>query len=108
NSFQTVDRFEFELNKHSAAYGVAVDTAGNVHVTGHIFTAVRSYQPGQWLTRRLSAGTWSTTDHYFLSPASTSMGLNIVADSAGNAFAAGMASDLVGEHWWVVRRQFAP
>lgn len=107
-SFQTIDRFEFELNKHSAAYGVSVDGSGNVHVTGHGFTAVGSYQPGHWITRRLSAGVWSTTDHYFLSPASSSMGLNIVADSANNVFASGLANDALGGHYWVVRRQLAP
>jgi hypothetical protein len=109
-SFQTVDRFELEPDKGAMASGVCVDASGNMHVTGLGFSAVDSYTPAHWITRRLSAatGTWSTTDHYYLDPASTAQGMNIAADFSGNVFASGWANDLTSRHEWVVRRQLAP
>lgn len=110
NSFQTVDRFELEPNKRSLAWAVSADPSGDVHVTGSGSATVGSSTNTHWITRRLSAatGTWSTTDHYFLAPSYSAEGHYIVADPAGNVFAAGTAADGTSNHAWVVRRQLAP
>ena len=101
NSFQTVDRYERALNGGAYANAVVVDAQGNVNVTGGA---------GQWITRRLQAGstTWTTTDHFFLNTAYGSAGYSIAADRDGNVFAGGLAYDGIGWHDWVVRRQLAP
>ena len=110
-SFQPLDTFEFETNKGAIAHGVSVDPVGNVHVTGFAGSTVGSYVVNHWITRRLpagSGGTWENTDHYFLSSSNTASGYRIVADSAGNVFAAGNANDGTINHNWMVRRQLAP
>ena len=101
NSFQTLDRYERVLNGSAYANAVVVDAQGNVNVIG---------DAGQWITRRLQAGstTWTTTDHFFLNTAYRSAGYNIAADRDGNVFASGLANDGIGWHDWVVRRQLAP
>jgi hypothetical protein len=101
DSFQTIDRFELESNRHSAANGVCVDSRGDVHVTGFASVTVGTYQPGRWITRQLSEVTqqWATTDHFYLTEAGGSAGRDTVA-APGNIFAFGGASG----HEWISRR----
>ena len=110
SSFLPVDRFELELNKGAVARGVTVDLEGNLHVIGTAASTVAGYTRNRWFTRTLKAGAteWLNADHYFLSPSEASIGHNIVADSAGNVFAAGRADEPTVLHNWVVRRQLAP
>ena len=99
-SFGTVDTFELDPNQYTTAWGVAVDGADNVHVTG--FARRSSSTPqSRWITRRLAAGSnsWVTTDD------AGGAGHGIAADLADNIFAIGNADGVAD---WSVRRQLAP
>jgi hypothetical protein len=97
-SFQTIDQFELEPNRHAAAYGVTVDAAGGLHVTGQAFGTVNGSVTSRFVTRYLSSPSesWVTTDVF----STTGLGRGIAVGTAGNVFSAGGAAG----HDWVVRR----
>jgi hypothetical protein len=106
----TVDQFR-SPNVIAHAYGVAVDGADNVHVTGAGWTtsSVR-----RWVSRKgqlSTAGVWSwqTTDDFSYTPNASSQGNAIVAGPLGSVLSLGSGTDSAGvAHNWVLRRNVPP
>lgn len=105
-SWTTVDQFQGS-NGSAQAFGVAVDSNDNVHVTGTGWSGSSS-SVRHWITRQrfAASGLWATTDDFFLASTGYSEGRTITAAPLGYMYGAGIASDAAGAaHGWIVRKR---
>ena len=107
--WSTFDQYQYPSGS-AQALGVTVDVNNNVHVTGTAWTGPSSSYR-HWITRQRSAitGIWSTSEDFSLASSGYAEGRSIAADSLGNLYGAGAASDAAGiAHGWLVRRKLVP
>lgn len=96
----TTDTRVVNASGWNEAISAAVDSTGNVHVTGQSLVTVNGIQTWHWLTKRLDAvsQTWATTDGQEGGPR------RIATDPLGNIYWGG-SSPLNG---WLIRKSPAP
>jgi Beta-propeller repeat len=95
----------------SVAYGVAVDTAGNIYVAGSAQATQKGFYSDQWVVRRSTNGgsTWSTVDNFTLESsrnyqAPLGWPTKITIAPSGDLFVCGFLTASDGSRHWLTRQ----
>ncbi len=100
--WSTVDRYEQTADKNSFAYGVEVDSTGNIYVVGY---GSDTSNIQHWIVRKSTdaGATWSTIVDWQYVSNQNSLPYAIGTDNSGNLFVSGYGANSDGIQVWFTR-----
>ena len=110
-TWATVDSYQTGRQLPSEAFGVVVDSSGNIYVAGTARASLKGKYTDQWVVRRSTngGGTWATVDNFtldytgYLAALSGPSGITIAP--SGAVFVCGYLTATDGSLHWIVRQE---